>query len=573
MKTFSDKLKEKLSAMTRDFSIQLPDRISKIKTAAAAVLVLEIIDTEEAMAKVSELRMLTHKLAGSALTFGFGKLSELSKQLEARLVSVLEGGAKLERLEKEEILAFIREMEIDCGLDRSEEAVELLSDQVEIFEAPQVSMRSTKNLLYFVPSRGKPRQDVIEYMSLYGYHIQQVGTLEELSGLLSKDTKRLVFTDTCVLENIESCQEKLHSLKKSFRESVSIIFFSTRDDFNTRLAAVRAGGDAFIPMPLDMVRVMDQIDSLLFAEKKTPYHILIVDDDPEQVSYHALLLQQAGMITSVATDPKQVVKILVEAKPELILMDMYMPGCDGVELAAIIRQQTAFVGVPIVFLSVETDLEKQLDAIRFGGDDFLTKPIKEEHLIASIRNRAERTRSMRYLMERDSLTGLLNHTNLKEQLAREILRSQRTGGDFSFAMIDVDHFKKVNDTYGHLTGDNILKGLARLLRDRLRVTDIVGRYGGEEFGVILLNTNLENAKRIIDEIRINFSQIKQRCEDKEFNVMFSCGIAAFPEFKSVNTLNEAADRALYAAKEGGRNKVVVAHEKNGKTDNNPPKGA
>jgi len=241
-------------------------------------------------------------------------------------------------------------------------------------------------------------------------------------------------------------------------------------------------------------------------------------------------------------------------------MDMYMPGCSGMELAAIIRQQEAFVSIPIVFLSVETDMDKQLAAIRRGGDDFLTKPIRPEHLIASITNRADRTRSMRYLMERDSLTGLLNHTNLKEQLNREVMRATRTGSKICFAMIDVDHFKNVNDHYGHMTGDRVLKGLARLLQERLRATDIIGRYGGEEYAVILLNTSLDNALQIMNEMRDKFSKLTQRAEGKEFTVTFSCGIAGYPEHETAGELNEAADKALYEAKETGRNRVVLARK-------------
>jgi len=241
-------------------------------------------------------------------------------------------------------------------------------------------------------------------------------------------------------------------------------------------------------------------------------------------------------------------------------MDMYMPGCNGMELSSIIRQHEAFVSIPIVFLSVETDMDRQLAAIRLGGDDFLTKPIKPEHLVLSITTRAARTRNIRYFMERDSLTGLLNHTNLKENLAREVMRAERMEAPVSFAMIDVDHFKSVNDTYGHLTGDGVLKSLSRLLQERLRRTDIIGRYGGEEFGIILLNTGAEMASQIMNEIRENFSHIRQQSEGEEFFVTFSCGVASFPDIKHAAAIGAAADYALYEAKESGRNRVVISSE-------------
>jgi diguanylate cyclase (GGDEF)-like protein len=305
---------------------------------------------------------------------------------------------------------------------------------------------------------------------------------------------------------------------------------------------------------------VSRIEALNIGRTASPYHVLIVDDDPEQISHYALILQQAGMITSVASDPCQVINVMIEAKPELILMDMYMPNCDGIDLAAIIRQQEAFVGIPIVFLSVETDPDLQLSAIRKGADDFLTKPVRPDHLVTSITNRLERIRSVRYFMERDSLTGLLNHSNLKESLAHEMKRARRTGSGLAFAMIDLDHFKVVNDNHGHLAGDRVLLNLASLLQERLRTTDIIGRYGGEEFGIILLNTTCEAARAIMNEVRENFGRVNQHAGGVTFRVTFSCGIAGYAGEGEFPPLTEMADWSLYEAKRRGRNRVVTASE-------------
>jgi diguanylate cyclase (GGDEF)-like protein len=160
-------------------------------------------------------------------------------------------------------------------------------------------------------------------------------------------------------------------------------------------------------------------------------------------------------------------------------------------------------------------------------------------------------------MERDSLTGLLNHTNLKETLYNELLRAKRTEAKLCFAMIDLDHFKNVNDVHGHMSGDRVLKSLSRLLQDRLRRTDIIGRYGGEEFGVILINTGVVNAKAIMDDIRESFSQIRQASSEGDYYVTFSCGIAGFPDISTAEELNSQADQFLYKAKEEGRNRIVT----------------
>ncbi|MFW5788963.1 MAG: GGDEF domain-containing protein, partial [Spirochaetota bacterium] len=196
-------------------------------------------------------------------------------------------------------------------------------------------------------------------------------------------------------------------------------------------------------------------------------------------------------------------------------------------------------------------------AVSRGGDGFLCKPIKPEHLVIAVSNRVERIRSMRFFMERDSLTGLLNHTHLMQSLSTEVQRAERVQRPLCFAMIDIDHFKRVNDTCGHLTGDRVLKNLSRLLTERLRKTDVIGRYGGEEFGIVMFNVDVDNAKRILDAIRSDFAKVVHEAGGRRFNVTFSCGIASYPAYDGPGPLSETADRALYIAKEEGRNRVIA----------------
>jgi diguanylate cyclase (GGDEF)-like protein len=416
-------------------------------------------------------------------------------------------------------------------------------------------MEAKNKKIYILGDSSGVMTEVANQLAFFGYAPETLQAVSDLPQGVG-DEPQILIVDAPFLEDAEGIRT-LKAIKETRGGFLRCFYASNGDDFGERLAAVRAGADAFFSPPIEVTRMVEKIDVLVSARIQKPYHILIVDDDPEQVAYYAFILQQAGMITSVALDPKQVIKVLIEAKPELILMDMYMPDCSGPELAAIIRQQEAFVSIPIVYLSVETNRDKQVAAISLGADDFLTKPIKPEHLITSVSIRAERTRSMRYFMERDSLTGLLNHTHLKERLMNEVMRAHRIEGSLCFAMIDLDKFKAVNDTYGHLVGDRVLKSLSRLLQERLRKTDIIGRYGGEEFGVILINTGIKDAMDIMNGIREDFSRIKHVCDAGCFIQTFSCGIAAYPKISDPVRLNEAADSALYRAKDGGRNLVVA----------------
>ncbi|MCA1754466.1 MAG: response regulator, partial [Spirochaeta sp.] len=271
--------------------------------------------------------------------------------------------------------------------------------------------------------------DLEEQLGFFRMPVYKITSLAELNfsavavGLRPEIKDKIILCDFALLDKMPGLEEHLQKLTNGPGFRCVVVFVSDRDDFTTRLRAVRAGGAAFFSPPVDISVVIDRVDGLRGAGTTEPYHILIIDDDPEQVSHTALILQQAGMITSVVSDPSQVVAVMIESRPELILMDLYMPDCDGFELTRIIRQQDSFVAVPIVFISVESDREKQLGAIAAGADDFLVKPVKPEHLVKAVSLRAERTRSMRYFMERDSLTGLLNHSNLKGSLGLELQRA------------------------------------------------------------------------------------------------------------------------------------------------------
>lgn len=406
--------------------------------------------------------------------------------------------------------------------------------------------------------------DLTECMELalqigyFGYSVQSYSQFEDLLEAIQQTPPSALLMDLTFI--IESSDEAhfIQRLRANLPIETPVISMSDHDDISSRLTAARAGSKIYFLKPVNAGSLVDALDRLMAAEDPIPYRILIIDDDNMQASINAINLRKAGMETEVLTEPLKIFHSLQEFNPDLILLDMYMPACTGKDLANIIRQVEAYVSIPIVYLSTETDRDIQLEAVRLGGDDFLTKPIKPSHLISSISARVERYRQLRHLMLRDSLTGLLNHTTLKERYAQEANRAIRQNRSMAYVMIDLDSFKSVNDTHGHATGDRVLKTLAQMLTRRLRNTDIIGRYGGEEFAVVMPNTNGKEAAQIVDQLRAGFGQVLHRAGEKDFTVTFSAGIASYPECSTPTLLAEAADRALYDAKHQGRNQVVIA---------------
>jgi diguanylate cyclase (GGDEF)-like protein len=232
-----------------------------------------------------------------------------------------------------------------------------------------------------------------------------------------------------------------------------------------------------------------------------------------------------------------------------------MPGVDGMEFTRVVRQSLNRLSLPIIFLSAERDPARQLEARRYGGDDFIVKPVTAEWLLSLVELRLARAFALRGLMERDSLTGLLNHGRFKARLEHELERCRRTGAEISLALIDIDRFKSINDTHGHQIGDRVICSMADMLTGMLRKIDVVGRYGGEEFAVILLDTPLAQARAVIDRLRTQFSEIVQQTPNGEFSTKFSAGVCSSMSTLEGDQIIAHADAALYRAKASGRNRV------------------
>ena len=218
---------------------------------------------------------------------------------------------------------------------------------------------------------------------------------------------------------------------------------------------------------------------------------------------------------------------------------------------------SAYASLPIVHLSGESDIGKQVEALRLGGDQFIIKPFNPVLLAAVVKTRIERFRETQRSTRLDGLTGLLNHTAAKSQL-KQLVSRLAPGCSLTVAMIDIDRFKSINDTYGHPVGDLVIRGLAWLLKGRLRASDLIGRYGGEEFLIALPDVTPAKAAQVIDRIREDFSSLPHAHANGSIFATFSAGVASFPDFARADEITEAADYALLAAKQRGRNRVEIA---------------
>lgn len=427
-----------------------------------------------------------------------------------------------------------------------------LADRRKSSVAQEVTEFAASLHIWFVTVNPQTWQGLTVQLGFYNIeaHIYDLHNKPELT-----QEPAIVLVDAMGLR-IDHFVENVEVMRGQFSAS-TIIGLNLQSDFETLRQALGAGCDYCYPGATPQATIMSRIVKLSSNDEEPPYKVLVVEDSKTAAMVIRRSLSEAGIESLAISRPQEVLTSLVKFQPDLVLMDMFMPGCTGVEVTRIIRQHSEFLSTPVVYLSAATNVALQVDALRLGGDHFMTKPFNPVVLNAVVNSKIERYRALRRSMFLDSLTGLFNHITSKQRLDTMVNAAVLDGTPLCVAMVDIDHFKKVNDTYGHPMGDQVIRSMAWLLKQRLRKTDTVGRYGGEEFIVILPGTTADQAFEILDAIRLDFSRIRHLTADNSFTCTFSSGVGEWSRGLTSEALIKQADELLYQAKRAGRNQVVI----------------
>ena len=501
-------------------------------------------DAEQFNALLAE----AHKLAGACGTFGHHELGLAARHIEQLVKDITFKPTE----EQSQAIPLLRKAVIDF---RAAILVALKNDRPN--QQRLDKHKTATRVIWLLLPDGKLQRELSVQLAAFGHEVLPLGSYDECFEKLQKQAPTVLFSAVQFADGSELFNQT-SLLKQLSKQQVRLVVYSELDKFSLRIKAAQQRADAFFISPLDIPNIITTVTELIDQDSRLVGRVAIVEDDHLLAEHYELVLNAAGIETIVVNSVPNIISELLKFQPDLLLMDLYMPEYSGPEIAGLLRQYRNFKRLPIVFLSSELNKTLQIHALSHGGDDFLTKPIDDVLLVQSMKVRLARSFEIKNLIEKDSLTNLIKHSAIKDAADLEFERSERLKKPLSVVMLDIDYFKKVNDSYGHATGDLVITALATLLRKRIRKTDRAGRYGGEEFMLVLPDCAGDQAREIVRGILEIFSQLKFAYQDLYFNCTFSAGVSSTSD-KTVGSaaeLIEGADAALYQAKNAGRNQVV-----------------
>lgn len=480
---------------------------------------------------VRKLAKHFHAFAGMGGTYGYPRISELGDEAEEVLMPVTRSKACVSA----EIVA---RLQVTLAEIRAALGAEGILPALPPLEAAPSS--------FDVLVAGD--LDLATVLTQQGASVRVCATREDTLHAIATHVPDALVVDVTLPDG--SGYDVVEALRATSEgHSSGAIVVSAGETFGDKMRAIRIGADAFEGKPLDVQALVRRVVSFRDRKRRPARRVLAVEDDPTQTFLIRSILGAAGYEVAICSDAEKFEEELTRFTPDLLLLDIHLANEDvsGYELAKYVRQDERFAAMPIIFVSGDSERSALMNATLSGADMHVSKPVDWPFLLSQIAARLDRAQALRDITERDALTGLLTRAAF-EARARHRFDQRRSHDDRTavLALIDIDHFKSINDTQGHAVGDRVLGTLGAILRGRLRQSDVIGRYGGDEIVLLLEDINAADAVRVVENLAREFSRTEP--------ATLSAGVAVLET--SLEATMSRADAALYAAKRGGRGRVV-----------------
>lgn len=524
---------------------------------AARLMDLKRVETELNAGEISSLALeaaqrAAHNIAGSATLFGYADASNVARRLEEMLQT------KEPSTAKGKLIDLIQNLEAELGLDPSPDSFvdfEPRPQQAEPSDATLTAAHRSSLSMLYVDDDPELLQSVEAVAGPQGVTVLAAETISQ-----AREHIRLHRPDTAVIDlTFSDDPEGILGLVDEIRHmqpAVPMVVLTPDGQLEQRLVAARMGATRFLQKPVAPAEIVATATQLVTYQRENRSTVLAVDDDPMILETLRELLKPMQINVITCADPFLFWQILEESKPELVLLDVDMGTLSGLDLCRVLRSDRQYQSIPVIFLTSRSDVETLTAAFAAGADDFIGKPLIGPELAARVHGRLERNRLMRQLAETDPLTGAFNRRKFTDLVGRYLRLADRQRLPLSVAILDIDKFKQVNDTHGHLVGDAVLQRLVAVLKAHLRAEDIVGRWGGEEFAIVMIGATKAGAAmrltRVMEEFR----------DDPALDAIkptYSAGVAEYPrDGQNLMELQKVADASLYDAKHAGRSRVFAA---------------
>lgn len=420
----------------------------------------------------------------------------------------------------------------------------------DVSTAPTIFESSSELVIYWCINDPNTHSRLKEQMQDFGYDVENT-SLENAIEQASGNSQKVVITR---LEDFDD------DISEPVNETSYMIVLAEHDTLESRLKGIRLGSTLFFAEPIDTIKLMEHLDQLETCNKMEPFRVAVMEDSKAQAKFNDKVLSTAGFETCIIIEPTELLNALSNFDPEVIFMDMQMPGCNGIELTRILRQQERFQTVPIVFLSAEENHDKQREAMTSGGTAFIEKPVKKDQLLFTAELYARRSRNLQPHLARDFQTGLNSSSLLKEQLTIEAERAMRQNDTMFLALIEMNDLPTLNETHGYAFGERAVQQLARLLRQRLRKTDCIGFFDSHRVGVILSHCADQEAESVMSYLTQTFANSPVAYEGQRIQVSLSVGLSRLGKDFDIQRLVKRAEAALSEAKSQDQSHLIWAHE-------------
>ncbi len=545
-----DELRLALDELKAEFGTALPARLDELATAVSAAHA-----RPDDSAAWDEAHLKAHRLHGTSGSYGFVRVGEVARQIELGLEATRSDDAAVRERGWHSVNAALADLIASPSSVRSPSLPVPVSPSGPSVSPPSIVPRDMPRLLVVDDD-----PDFLRHLELLArqqlFVVRTARTADDALEVARTERVDAALVDAHL--DASSSFELARNLRARV-PGLSLAFVSADEGVATRVAAAHAGATVFLSKPLGIFELTSALRSLLVERRTARPKVLIVDDDPAFSALATAILVPHEIETVTEANPLNVLEGLDQARPDLLLVDVHMPRVNGIDVCRTVRMTPRWRALPVLVLTRDSSLETRMAAFEAGADDYLLKPVVPQELSSRVRVRIERARFLHEMTHVDPLTRLLSRRAFLEALAPRVSDALRHHHPLSIALLDVDHFKRVNDVHGHAAGDRVLAGLGELLTSCFRLEDLRCRWGGEEFVVAFPGESAATIGLVLERVLAEMQRLEFAGADgTPFHVSFSAGVACLPEDgEGTESLMKVADKRLYAAKAAGRARIVA----------------